>query len=366
MIRIETKDPEIFQSESGVFYYRGTPPGFKKTVEKSLQTKLFREARARKAEMLLKFSTDGFAVQKRIAEQLLKKYLQYRLDNQEKNNWSENTMKGDSYIINNFLIPHFGKKALSQIDDVEFDQFTTAFGRRDYTNHAKVLRMFMKWAKKQKLVAHVPDFELPRWQKRQRAVLKINEMEELLRHAHGNILLFIGMYLFMGMRKSEILKLRWADVNLAEKWILIRRETSMRSGKSRVIPINDFVLNLLNAKRKGAATEWVFPNKRKAGKTPYMSQDGFNRPWQRLLARAGIDRRITPHDLRATYQTYAHKKREFTETQLMKMSGSSVETQRGHYVSMEADDLRGLESVVAFPELQSILASKTGEIDGDR
>jgi hypothetical protein len=69
------------------------------------------------------------------------------------------------------------------------------------------------------------------------------------------------------------------------------------------------------------------------------------------------------HDLRATHQYYTHKRIDFTDTQREKFSGSSIDVQKRHYVSFEADDLRGLETVVQFAGLDGLLSKV---LDGEK
>jgi len=90
-----------------------------------------------------------------------------------------------------------------------------------------------------------------------------------------------------------------------------------------------------------------------------MSVGGFNKPFKTMLKRTTVNRHITPHDLRATYEKFAHVNPNFTDTQREKMVGASAEVQRRVYLnSFTADDLRGLEQVVDFKELGPALELK--------
>jgi len=98
-----------------------------------------------------------------------------------------------------------------------------------------------------------------------------------------------------GMRKGEILNLKWDYVNLEEKFI----ETRSKTNKIRIIPINDAlakILSRLSLKREGR--EHVFENLRT--NKPFTD---VKKSWATLLEKAGIkDFRF--HDLRHCFATY--------------------------------------------------------------
>ena len=106
----------------------------------------------------------------------------------------------------------------------------------------------------------------------------------------------IRMILLSGMRKGEVLALRWEDVDWDDA--LLRLPDS-KTG-SRVIPLSEPALNLL-ASRKSVADDsaLVFPSDRTGG-----TRKGIAKWWNGVRARAGLwDVRI--HDLRHTMATAA-------------------------------------------------------------
>ena len=166
------------------------------------------------------------------------------------------------------------------------------------------------------------------------------------------------MYLLMGMRNMEISKLRWDEIDL-EKSALRINPKSNRTRKMRVIPINPFVLTILKQRKSFIRGDWVFPS-RKPSKLPHFSKGSFRKGWARVLRIACINRNITPHDMRATFETHMHKNNSFTDTQREKMAGAAIDVQKNIYVNMSVDDLRGLESSVQISGLDSILQEKIG------
>ncbi|EQB4364821.1 integrase [Vibrio parahaemolyticus] len=93
-----------------------------------------------------------------------------------------------------------------------------------------------------------------------------------------------------GMRKGELLTLRWEHVSFPNRYLTIRSENA-KSKKTRTIPLNDTVLNLLeNWRAQNPDADYVFV----ANNQPV---EFFQYPWQLLLKQAGIEN-FRFHDLR--------------------------------------------------------------------
>ncbi|EGR2784238.1 TPA: tyrosine-type recombinase/integrase [Vibrio parahaemolyticus] len=93
-----------------------------------------------------------------------------------------------------------------------------------------------------------------------------------------------------GMRKGELLTLRWEHVSFPNRYLTIRSENA-KSKKTRTLPLNDTVLNLLeNWRAQNPDADYVFV----ANNQPV---EFFQYPWQSLLKQAGIEN-FRFHDLR--------------------------------------------------------------------
>ena len=119
-----------------------------------------------------------------------------------------------------------------------------------------------------------------------------NEASELLKP------ILITAY-YTGMRKSEILNLKWDNVNLKEGYILVE---DTKNEESRIIPINKPLNDTLNSVKYTSPEENVFLNMKgepvKEFKTAF---DG-------ALRRSGV-KKFTFHDLRHTFATNLVMKR---------------------------------------------------------
>jgi len=97
-------------------------------------------------------------------------------------------------------------------------------------------------------------------------VLREDEEVRFLKACSPHIKPIVIVALNTGMRKGEILKLCWENVDFKEGEIKI---TESKSGKGRIIPLNSVVFSLLSVvKSKNGGSEYVFPNP-KTGK-PYV------------------------------------------------------------------------------------------------
>lgn len=97
-----------------------------------------------------------------------------------------------------------------------------------------------------------------------------------------------------GMRKGEILNLRWRDIDLTNRFIHI--ETS-KSGKRRDIPMNDLLTETLKYGIKKPGFEYVFCDD---NREPFTRLD---RSFKTALKRAGITN-FRFHDTRHTFAAY--------------------------------------------------------------
>jgi len=98
-----------------------------------------------------------------------------------------------------------------------------------------------------------------------------------------------------GMRRGEILKLEWANVDLQRRQILV---TGTKSGKDRIIPINSDLFPVLEDLKKQNGTHgYVFPNP-KTGK----SLQDIKHAFEKACAKAEV-KGFRFHDCRHTFGT---------------------------------------------------------------
>lgn len=100
---------------------------------------------------------------------------------------------------------------------------------------------------------------------------------------------YILLSLLTGARKSNMLSMRWNEVNFESGFWVIPKT---KNGESHTIPLVSQALAILKDRSENRTNEWVFPS---TGKSGHLADP--KKAWKRILERAGItDLRI--HDLR--------------------------------------------------------------------
>ncbi len=107
----------------------------------------------------------------------------------------------------------------------------------------------------------------------------------------------IRLLMLTGCRKSEILTLRWTEVDLDAG------ELHLADGKSgpRAVQLPPTAVQLFEASPRRKDSPWVFPGNGREGR---YSADGLDRVWQALRARAGLED-VRLHDLRHSFASRA-------------------------------------------------------------
>jgi integrase len=368
--RTPTADKQIIQYSDGTYYVRVGDR------ERSLKTKDFSQALKRKKVAIDKLDQTGenssrlrvgdvWADYEKFREASLEtKFAKAVISNQAQRRRrmiSPGTFREIKNLWRLHLGPFWAQVRLDKINEEKWSEYTDQSLVIDLANHRKVLRGFLKWCKTRLYIKYVPDMTIPAVDRRERRVLKPHEIRAIFEHARGSCLLFVSCYLFMGMRRKEIMTLQWADIHLSEGYLVLRR-SEVKTRRGRPLPLNSFVATLLWARQEaqrvaGVTTEFVFPN----AKTPKKHADvsGLKTAWNTVMRKCEFESGyITPHDLRATFEAYAHKDTTFTDTQKEKFAGAAIDVQKKTYVRFDADDIRGLEAVVRVDGLDSILKQK--------
>ena len=111
---------------------------------------------------------------------------------------------------------------------------------------------------------------------------------------------FIRLALHTGCRKNELLTLKWSDVSMERRYILLRPEQT-KSNRRRAVPLNRTAMQALERLEEGNGTEWVFA-RRKNGKVGERVK-ALDWLFRKAVKFAGIeDFRI--HDLRHTFASW--------------------------------------------------------------
>lgn len=187
------------------------------------------------------------------------------LDNSDAQN-EYSTTKAKRQILRDHLKPHFGTWKLDAIDFAAIEDFKhillrskskggKGLRRKTSNNVLTVLRRLLVLAKKRGEIASVPDFE---WLKNEQAAfrfLDFTESETLIASSEEAWRCMIVVAIKCGLRQSELLALRWSDVDLKGNRLWVRqalvrgRLKPPKSGREREVPFGDDVRNALRSHR---------------------------------------------------------------------------------------------------------------------
>lgn len=120
------------------------------------------------------------------------------------------------------------------------------------------------------------------------------EIEKLIKAAVPHLRPIIQTALRTGMRRGEILKLKWDQVNLPARIITV---THTKNQEGKQIPIDKVLHPLLSERPSRSHSEYVFPNRK--GK-PYRD---VKRSFPAAVQLAGI-KNFRFHDLRPTFASH--------------------------------------------------------------
>ena len=105
----------------------------------------------------------------------------------------------------------------------------------------------------------------------------------------------IRMYLFTGTRKSELLRIKWDDINWQRKEVVLK---DTKNGKTHYIPLSKAAIETLQQLPRVENNPFVF-----CGKKQGQHLVNIEKPWRRIRKAAGLSD-VRLHDLRRTVGSY--------------------------------------------------------------
>ncbi len=227
-------------------------------------------------------------------DQLLDRYLEF----------AKVTKKASTYETDTYWAKHL-REAFggSLLKDMSPDKITTYLENKlsdglkpaTVAHHLALLKHSFTMAVKWGLLPSQPfrDVHLPvKVNNARLRYLSAEEVARFLAVAPPHLKPIIVTGLHTGMRKGEILALRWDQVDLPNQVILL---TDTKNGEQRGIPLNQTMIDLLSGLRAATPGLWVFPNPRTG--QPYRTD--ADTAWYTALKKSGLQG-LHFHDLRHT------------------------------------------------------------------
>ena len=221
-------------------------------------------------------------------------------DEYEKHKEDNKPFRTDKGRYKNYLKEPFGNKEPLKILQLDVDRLRIKLLKKKSPQTVKhilaQLKRLIKFGTDRGLCAPLPfTIKLPKVNNIKTEDLTPDELESLLKaidkddHKQaGNMML---MALFSGMRRGEMFKLRWNDIDFRRGFITLR---GPKGGIDQKIPINDASRALLKGIKR--TSDFVFPGRE--GK----QRVDINHQVRRIANAAGLPKDFRPlHGLRHTY-----------------------------------------------------------------
>ncbi len=226
------------------------------------------------------------------------KYLPWAKDHKK-------TWKCDKYNYETHLEPRFGKKGLDSIAPLDVERMKVELKKRTnkqgrpfteatIKHQLVLLKRLYNLAKRWGMYSGenpLDRVEVPKLDNQRTEFLSNDEAERLMRVLDSwpcrETVAFIKFAVFTGIRRGELFKLTWDDVDLEHGTITLR---APKGGKTTTIPISELAMDVLRGIT--GSSPYVFPGKNGGQRTD------FKRPWQKIRKTAGLPENFRFHGLR--------------------------------------------------------------------
>ena len=255
--------------------------------------------------------------------------------------WFENVAKikvrassHQSYrgYIDNHIMPNIGSIPLEKLTTIDLQKFyrklltkgrverkeaekqPKGLSAKTVRNINQVISSAMDFAVAQKIILENPckAVALPKVEHKEMQTIPAEQLKAFLQEARAT-----GVYemyyieLATGLRRGELLGLKWTDIDWKNGIIKVRRQVTRVDGQVveaplktknsyRAVIISQQAIEVLKQQKEKTNDQYVFPSPNGGPTSP----DSVNNMLKRVLARAGIPK-VRFHDLRHTFATIA-------------------------------------------------------------
>ena len=201
-----------------------------------------------------------------------------------------------------------------RVPRIESEKQPRGLSAKTVRNINQVISSAMDMAVRHKLILTNPTegCELPKVEHREMKTLPAEQLGAFLREAkESGVYELYYMDLATGLRRGELLGLKWEDVDLQNGIIHVRRQVARVDGEVKELPlktknsyrnisISQNAVAMLTEMEAHRSSDYVFPSSTGGPISP----DSVNNMLHRVLKRAGLPS-IRFHDLRHTFATLA-------------------------------------------------------------
>jgi integrase len=236
-----------------------------------------------------------------IFSELFAEYLE-RHSKPKKKTWFE-----DQAQFRLYLEKPLGKKKLSTIDRKSIAHIHSSITKAGYAPTANRVKALLSsvfgWAISAGLCESNPVIGVKSNKENQRdRFLQSDELprffKALAEEPNSTIRDYILISLLTGARRSNVLAMRWQDINFERaEW----RIPMTKNGTPQTVALSPEAIEILHCRKPSDKATFVFPG---SGKSGHLEEP--KKGWKRILERAGIDN-LRIHDLRRTLGSWQAK-----------------------------------------------------------
>ena len=205
--------------------------------------------------------------------------------------------------------------ATGRVDRLESKGQPKGLSPKTVRNIHQILSSALKLAQEQRIILTNPaeGCALPKVEHREMKTLPVEQLQSFLREAKDSgVFALYYLELATGLRRGELLGLKWEDIDLEHGDRPVRRQIARIDGRVveaplktknayRTLPLAEDTVSILKEQKKNVGSSpWVFPS---ATGGP-ISPDSVLHMLHRVLKRAGLPK-VRFHDLRHTFATLA-------------------------------------------------------------
>jgi len=181
-------------------------------------------------------------------------------------------------------------RVLSTIYNFASAKYEDASGRSVFPeNPVNRLRQARSWYKEERRQTVIKPHQLPAWYA---GVMALKSEPD---HSSDVVADYLMLLLLTGLRRGEGISLRWSDIDLADATL---RVAETKNREPLVLPLSDYLQDLLHKRYGKTQSEFVFPG---VGKTGHLVEP--KKQIAKVRESSGVY--FTLHDLRRTFITTA-------------------------------------------------------------
>ena len=263
-----------------------------------------------------------------------------------------------------YIKPAFCNKEPQEIAPLDVDRIRIKMLKKFSPQHVKLtlalLRRIILYGANKGLCAPLPfQIEMPRVNNETTEDLspeQLNRLLEAIEQDHdiqvGNLM---RMALFTGMRRGELLRLQWSDIDFDRGFITIR---DPKGGINQTIPLNEAARDIL--KNHPREYDYVFPGR--DGGQRKEARRGLNR----IKARAGLPEDFRPlHGLRHAYASMLASSGQVDLYTLQKLLTHKSPAMTQRYAHLRDEALRKASDLAGELVLSARRQAKQAEEDNE-